>query len=184
MRLIILDRDGVINEDSNAYIKSPDEWKPIPGSAQAIARLHRAGYRVVVTTNQSGIGRGLFDLETLGRIHEKMHRLVDQAGGKIDAVAFCPHKPGDGCECRKPKPGLLLDVAQRLSVCLDGVPSVGDSLRDLRAARSASALPILVRTGKGARTLAKNEDLDGVSVFDNLAEFVDYWLNGDTENRP
>src|SRR5690606_15356620 len=130
MRLVILDRDGVINEDSDAYIKSPDEWIPIPGSLEAIARLNRAEYRVVVASNQSGLARGLFDADTLSRIHEKMHRALADVGGAVDAVFFCPHGPDDECDCRKPRPGLLQDIARRLNVSLRGVPAVGDSLRD------------------------------------------------------
>lgn len=177
MRLIILDRDGVINEDSDAYIKAPEEWIPIPGSTEAIARLNRADYRVVVATNQSGIARGLFDLETLANIHAKMLRMVTQAGGRIDSIFFCPHGPNDGCNCRKPKPGLLLEIAKRLGVSLNGVPAVGDSLRDLQAAQRGGALPILVRTGKGRETLEREEVPDDVPIFDDLSRFVDYLLN-------
>ncbi len=176
MKLIILDRDGVINEDSDAYIKSPDEWRPIPGSLEAIARLSQAGYRVVVATNQSGVARGLFDLDTLMRMHDKMHRLVGDVGGQIEAVFFCPHGPDEGCDCRKPKPGMFTEIARRLMVELDGVPAVGDSLRDLQAAEAAGARPILVRTGKGERTLAHPETVAGIDVFDDLAAVVDHLL--------
>ena len=177
MKLIILDRDGVINEDSDAYIKSPDEWTPIPGSLEAIARLNHAGYRVVVATNQSGVGRGLFDLETLNRIHKKMHRMAQEAGGLIDAVFFCldvdaahPH--------RKPNPGMLLEIGRRLKCSLQGVPVVGDSVRDIRAARAANAWPLLVRTGKGARTLEQEaESCANVLVFDHLAAIATYLIN-------
>jgi D-glycero-D-manno-heptose 1,7-bisphosphate phosphatase len=180
MQLVILDRDGVINEDSDDYIKSPDEWRPIPGSLAAIARLHRAGWRVIVATNQSGVARGLFDLDTLMRIHEKMHRAVRDAGGQIDAVFFCPHVPDDNCDCRKPRPGLLHDIASRLRIELKGVPVIGDSLRDLQAARAAGASPVLVRTGKGTRTL-KHPGLDpDVPVFRDLASAVDALLTPDT----
>ncbi len=177
MRLIILDRDGVINEDSDDFIKSPREWQPIPGSLEAIARLSRAGYRVVVATNQSGVARGLFDLETLMQIHAKMDHLVSEAGGRIEAVFFCPHGPDDGCDCRKPKPGMFLDISRRLMVDLDGVPAVGDSLRDLQAASAAGATPLLVRSGKGMRTLAQPETVAGVEVFDDLAAVADQLLN-------
>lgn len=172
MRLIILDRDGVINHDSEAYIKSPDEWEPIAGSIDAIARLSQAGYRIAVATNQAAIGRGLFDLDMLMRMHDKMHRLVNDAGGEIEAVAFCPHRPEDGCDCRKPKPGMLLDLARRFVVDLSGVPFVGDSLRDLQAARAAGATPVLVRSGNGARTLAMLDDFGDVAVHDDLASFA------------
>ena len=152
MKLVILDRDGVINHDSDEYIKSPDEWKPIPGSLEAIARLTQAGYRVVVATNQSGIGRGLFDMATLNAIHDKMHRAVGQAGGRIDAVFFCPHAQDANCDCRKPKPGMLRRSPSASTSSLKGVPCVGDSLRDLQAAAAVGAQPILVLTGKGKKT--------------------------------
>ena len=169
MQLIILDRDGVINEDSDDFIKSPGEWQPIRGSLEAIARLHRAGWHVVVATNQSGIARDLFDLDTLMRIHKKMHRAVRDTGGLIDAVFFCPHGPDDDCACRKPKPGLYNDIARRLRIDLKGIPAIGDSLRDLQAARAAGARPLLVRTGKGPQTLIHPElDVD-VPVFNDLA---------------
>jgi D-glycero-D-manno-heptose 1,7-bisphosphate phosphatase len=177
MRLVILDRDGVINEDSDAYIKSPEEWKPIPGSVEGIARLHRAGWHVIVVTNQSGIARKLFDLDILFRIHEKMHRCVSEAGGLIDAIFFCPHGPHDNCDCRKPKPGLYLDIARRLRISLQGVPAIGDSLLDLQAARAAGARPILVRTGKGAETLGTSGIANDVPVFSNLASAVDALLS-------
>ena len=179
MQLVILDRDGVINEDSDDYIKSPEEWQPIPGSLAAIARLHRAGWRVIVATNQSGVARGLFSIDTLMRIHEKMYRAVSDAGGLIDAVFFCPHHPDDNCQCRKPRPGLLLDIASRLRIDLSGVPLIGDSLRDLEAARAAGATPLLVRTGKGTSTL-EHRGLDpAVPVFRDLAAAVDALLTPD-----
>jgi D-glycero-D-manno-heptose 1,7-bisphosphate phosphatase len=179
MRLVILDRDGVINEDSDAYIKSPDEWIPIPGSLEAIARLNRADYRVVVATNQSGVARGLFTLDTLNRIHEKMHRALAELGGNVDAIFFCPHAPDDQCYCRKPKPGLFHEIEQRLGVSLKNVPAIGDSLRDLQAAQSVGAQPQLVLTGKGSRTLAKLTAADKVPVFENLADAVDALLQGE-----
>ena len=154
MKLVILDRDGTINHDSDQYIKSPAEWKPIKGSLEAIARLTQDGWRVVVATNQSGIGRGLFDMATLNAIHDLMHRAVHQAGGRIDAIFFCPHASESNCGCRKPKPGMLLEIARRMNVELEGVPMVGDSLRDLQAAAAAGAKPVLVLTGKGRRTRA------------------------------
>lgn len=173
MQLIILDRDGVINEDSDAYIKSPDEWIPIPGSLEAIARLTHAGYRIMVATNQSGIARGLYSMDTLMAIHDKMHHAVRNSGGLIDAVFFCPHGPDDRCACRKPKPGLFEQIAKRLHVTLDDVPAIGDSLRDLQAARAVAAKPILVRTGKGIKTLANPQLDQSIPNYENLAEAVD-----------
>ncbi|MFZ5483076.1 MAG: D-glycero-beta-D-manno-heptose 1,7-bisphosphate 7-phosphatase [Pseudomonadota bacterium] len=172
MKLIILDRDGVINHDSDQFIKSPDEWKPIAGSLEAIARLNQAGYRVVVATNQSGLGRGLFCMDTLNRIHAKMHKLVAMAGGRIDAVFLCPHPADADCECRKPKAGLFRDIAARYHLDLSGVPAVGDALRDLQAAEAVGARPILVRTGKGQRTLAGAPLPEASEVFDDLADVV------------
>lgn len=172
MKLIILDRDGVINEDSDNYIRSPEEFIPLPGSLEAIARLHRAGYAVAVATNQSGIGRGYFDVDTLNRMHEKLSQLLAVHGGRIDGIFYCPHSPDDQCECRKPKPGLLLDIKLRFNTLMQDVPVVGDSLRDLQSARAVGGKPILVRTGKGERTLARGEGLDGVPVYDDLAAYV------------
>ncbi|MES1982598.1 MAG: D-glycero-beta-D-manno-heptose 1,7-bisphosphate 7-phosphatase [Pseudomonadota bacterium] len=169
MKLIILDRDGVINYDSDQFIKSPDEWKPIPGSLEAIARLSQADYRVVVVTNQSGVGRGLFDMYTLNAIHAKMHKAVAIAGGRIDAVFFCPHAAESGCDCRKPKPGLLEEVAMRYNINLQGVPAVGDALRDLTCAVQMNAQPILVLTGKGMATQAKAGLPEGTRVYADLA---------------
>ncbi|MDP2241931.1 MAG: D-glycero-beta-D-manno-heptose 1,7-bisphosphate 7-phosphatase [Burkholderiales bacterium] len=170
MKLIILDRDGVINHDSASYIKSPDEWKPIPGSLEAIARLNQDGYHVVVATNQSGVGRGLFEMATLNAIHDKMHRAVGQAGGRIDAVFFCPHANDAGCNCRKPKPGLFKEIASRFNVNLQGVPSIGDSSRDLEASAAVGAQPILVLTGKGKQTQRENSMPPDTQVFADLAE--------------
>jgi D-glycero-D-manno-heptose 1,7-bisphosphate phosphatase len=176
MRLIILDRDGVINYDSDDYIKSVDEWQPIPGSIEAIAKLTMNDYRVVVATNQSGVARGLFDLDVLNQIHDKMHQLVSRAGGLIEAVFFCPHGPDDGCDCRKPKPGMLREISLRLRTDLKDVPAVGDSLRDMQAAEAVGARPVLVRTGKGERTLEKLGRKKGFEVYDDLAAFVDALL--------
>ncbi|MDO8704720.1 MAG: D-glycero-beta-D-manno-heptose 1,7-bisphosphate 7-phosphatase, partial [Sulfuricaulis sp.] len=178
MKLVILDRDGVINHDSDEYIKSPEEWAPIPGSLEAIARLHRAGYKIVVATNQSGVGRGLFDMDRLARIHAKMLEAVRAKGGEIDAIFFCPHKPEDNCRCRKPQPGLFLEIAERLKVNLNGVYAVGDSERDVITARLVAARPVLVRTGKGKRTLKKSKALADVPVFDDFAAFTDNLLSG------
>jgi D-glycero-D-manno-heptose 1,7-bisphosphate phosphatase len=176
MQLVILDRDGVINKDSAAYIKTPEEWVPIPGSLEAIARLHRAGCHVVVATNQSGLARNLFDTDTLVRIHDKMRRCVSDAGGQIDAIFFCPHGPHDNCNCRKPRPGLFLDLARRLRISLHGVPAIGDSLHDLHAAKAAGARPILVRTGKGAAIPDTCVASIAAPVYDNLACAVDHLL--------
>ncbi len=178
MKLIILDRDGVINEDSDDFIRSPEDWVPIPGSLEAISRLYRGGYRVIVTTNQSGVGRGLLSIEDLHQIHAKMSYQLDALGGAIDAVFYCPHHPDDRCDCRKPKPGMLLDIAARLRIPLTGVPAVGDSRRDLEAAVAAGASPILVRTGKGARTLLEHPDLTGFPVFPDLQAVADALLAG------
>ena len=176
MQLIILDRDGVINEDSDDYIKSPEEWVPIPGSLEAIARLTRAGYRIAVASNQSGVARGLFDLETLQRINDKMREAVVAAGGKIAGIFFCPHGPDDGCACRKPRPGLLHDIAAHFDIDLGGVPAVGDSLRDIQAAQAVGAKPILVRTGKGKDTVKRGKGLGGVEIYADLAAAVDALL--------
>ena len=176
MKLIVLDRDGVINFDSDQFIKSPDEWKPIPGSLEAIARLTQLGYHIVVATNQSGVGRGLFDMDTLNAIHEKMSKMVAQAGGRIDAVFFCPHTNGDNCECRKPKAGMLLDIASRFNTDPEGLPVVGDSLRDLQAAVAVGALPILVLTGKGEKTQADPDLPPNTRVFANLAAVAESFI--------
>lgn len=178
MKLIVLDRDGVINEDSDAFIKSPEEWKLLPGSAEAIARLTHARYQVVVATNQSGIARGYFDIGTLNRIHEKMQREVADAGGRIDAIFYCPHGPDDGCECRKPLPGMLRDIERRLQLSLQDVATIGDSLRDLQAAQAVGARAILVRTGKGVETEQKLDQLAApVDVYDDLSAAVDALLD-------
>ena len=179
MRLLILDRDGVINVDSDQYIKSPEEWVPIPGSLESIARLCRAEYRIVIVTNQSGIGRGLLTLDMLNRIHARMLEHIHQKGGEIDAIMFCPHQPDQNCLCRKPRPGMLLELAERLKINLNDVPVIGDSVRDLQAARAAGALPVLVRTGNGmgaAETLSQDESLNNIPVFDDLAAFTNDFL--------
>ncbi len=168
---ILLDRDGVINEDSDAFIKSPDEWQPIPGSLEALAWLNQRGVQVVILTNQSGIARGLFDLETLERIHTKMRTAVEGLGGQISDIFFCPHGPDDGCTCRKPRPGLFQQFAERYQVSLDALPAVGDSYRDLQAAWAVKASPVLVKTGKGLKTLEHHPDLD-LPVYANLYEAV------------
>ena len=172
MKLLMLDRDGVVNEDSDQYIKSPAEWKPIKSSIAAIARLTQAGWHIVLATNQSGIARGLFDLSTLHAIHDVMNKAVLQAGGRIEAIFFCPHAADAGCECRKPKPGMLLEIERRLNVPLAEVPFVGDSLKDLQAAAAAGARPVLVLTGKGRKTFEAGGLPDGTEVFADLAAFA------------
>jgi D-glycero-D-manno-heptose 1,7-bisphosphate phosphatase len=172
MKLIILDRDGVINHDSDQFIKSPDEWRPISGSLAAIATLTQWGYRVIVATNQSGIGRGLFDMDTLNSIHDKMVKAVAQEGGRIDAVFFCPHTNGDQCTCRKPQPGMLKEIAARYNTDLAGVPVVGDSLRDLQAAVAVGAQPVLVLTGKGKQTANDPELPTDTPIYPDLAAAV------------
>ena len=168
MKLIILDRDGVINVDSDQFIKSPDEWKPIPGALEAIARLNQWGWRVVVASNQSGVGRGLFGMDTLNAINDKMVRSLAQVGGRLDAIFFCPHAADSTCDCRKPKPGLLLQIGERFNVDLAGVPVVGDSLRDLQAAVAAGAKPYLVLTGKGEITRASPDLPAGTLIYPDL----------------
>lgn len=172
MKLVILDRDGVINQDSDQFIKNTMEWKAIPGSLEAIAKLNHAGYRVVVASNQSGIGRGLLDMGALNAINDKMYRVLSQVGGRIDALFYCPHAAEANCDCRKPKPGMFVDIAQRFNVDLAGVPSIGDSLRDLQAAYTAGAQPILVLTGKGAKTKTTGGLPDGTPIFADLAQAV------------
>jgi D-glycero-D-manno-heptose 1,7-bisphosphate phosphatase len=169
-KLVILDRDGVINYDSAEFIKKPDEWKPIPGSLEAIARLNQAGYRVVIATNQSGVGRGLLDIVTLNAIHDKMAAALSKVGGRVDAIFFCPHPLDAGCSCRKPKPGLLEDIGRRFNIDMTGVPVIGDALRDLQAAAAVGAKPILVLTGKGKRTAAAEGLPPGTQTFADLAE--------------
>ena len=169
MKLVILDRDGVINYDSHDFIKSPEEWRPIPGSLEAIAKLNHAGYQVVLATNQSGVGRGLFEVSTLNAIHDKMHRALAQIGGRIDAIFFCPHAQEANCACRKPKAGLLEEIAHRFNVDLKGVPTIGDSLRDLQAAATVGAEPFLVLTGKGAQTRAAGGLPPGTQIHADLA---------------
>ena len=175
-KLVILDRDGVINFDSAQFIKSPAEWKPIPGSLEAIARLNQNGYKVVVATNQSGIGRGFLDMDTLNAIHEKMHKALFAAGGRIEAIYFCPHTAEANCNCRKPKPGMFRRISETMNVALDGVPAIGDSLRDLQASAEIGCRPLLVRTGKGEKTLATGGLPKGTLDFADLAAAVDHIL--------
>lgn len=172
MALIILDRDGVINEDSDDYIKSPDEWHAIPGSLEAISTLSHNGYQVIIATNQSGIGRKIFTIEDLNAIHLKMQSHLAQYGGVIDAIFFCPHLPRDECSCRKPKPGLYNDISERLRIALNKVYCVGDKMTDIQAIQSAGGKPVLVRTGKGQSEIDQGLVPEGIPVYDNLASFV------------
>jgi D-glycero-D-manno-heptose 1,7-bisphosphate phosphatase len=171
---VVLDRDGVINQDSDAYIKSADDWLPIPGSIEAIARLNHAGFLVGIVSNQSGIARGLFDLSALDAMHQKLHTLLARQGGRVEMIAYCPHSPQMGCLCRKPQPGLLAAIGERLGIKLAGVPFVGDSWGDVQAARAVGMAPWLVRTGKGERTLESGlGDLDDIRVFADLRAVAD-----------
>ncbi len=174
MKVIVLDRDGVINHDSDDYIKSAEEWRPLDGSLDAIARLKHSGYTVVVASNQSGLARGYFDIEALSAMHGKMDGMLAEIGARIDAVFYCPHGPEDGCDCRKPKPGMLLEIGQRFNVSLEDVIFIGDSISDIKAAYSAHAKAMLVRTGKGAKAekILQTECKDSVPVFDDLASAV------------
>jgi len=171
-KLVVLDRDGVINVDSDAFIKSPDEWVAIPGSLEAIARLNQAGYRVAIASNQSGIGRGLFDMAALNAMHEKMNRTAAAVGGRIDAVFFCPHTQEDECECRKPKPGMLQQIVERFEIDPEETPMVGDSLRDLQAGAALGFALHLVLTGKGRKTLAEGNLPPNTKVHDDLRTFA------------
>jgi len=175
--LVILDRDGVINQDADAYVKSAAEWIPIPDSAEAIAQLCRAGFQVAVATNQSGLARGYFTQADLDAMHHKMEQLISAAGGKLAGIFYCPHGPEQHCDCRKPLPGLIHQIEQQLQVSARGAYLIGDSLRDLQAGHQAGCTPILVRTGKGERTLAKGEGLEGVPVFADLAAAVRWILD-------
>ncbi len=182
MKLLILDRDGVINKDSPDFIKTPEEWLPIKGSLEAIARLSQAEYDIVIISNQSGIGRGLLTADMLGQIHVRMLDYIQQHGGKINSILFCPHHPNDECVCRKPLTGMYEELGARLNTTFQDVFSVGDSVRDLVAAKSAGANPVLVKTGNGKKSLKKIKKdaslkLDGTLVFDSLASFADALLN-------
>ena len=178
MKLVILDRDGVINFDSAQFIKSPAEWKPIPGSLEAIARLNQNGYTVVVATNQSGVGRGLFDMETLNSIHSKMHKALFAVGARVDAIFYCPHAADSACDCRKPKPGMFKRISETLNANLKGVPAIGDSLRDLQACVAMGCQPMLVHTGKGEKTKAEGNLPEGTLEFADLAAAVTFILAG------
>lgn len=184
MKLLILDRDGVINEDRPDFVKSPDEWVPIPGSLQAISELSRAGWTLVVATNQSAIGRGIISMDTLNAIHTKMHRAVAETGGHIDAVFFCPHAPDADCQCRKPRPGMLLDIGRRFHANIGDRAMVGDSLRDQQAIAAVGGKPVLVRTGNGAKTEATGNLPAGTRVYDDLAAYASALLNPSHESQP
>ena len=182
MKLVILDRDGTINEDSADFVKSPSEWEPLPGALEAIARLNHAGWHVVVATNQSGLGRGLFDVASLNAMHAKMHTMLATVGGRVDAIFYCPHAPDEGCRCRKPEPGLFEQIGERYGMDLLGVPAVGDAPRDLVAAVMAGCEPHLVLTGKAAlysgRSLPEGYPA-GTVVHADLAAFADYLVQKD-----
>jgi D-glycero-D-manno-heptose 1,7-bisphosphate phosphatase len=182
MKLIILDRDGTINWDSEDFVKTADEWIPMPGALDAIARLNHAGWRVVLAANQPGLGRGLFEMAALNQIHAKMHKLLAAAGGRIDAVFYCPHAPHEGCDCRKPRPGLFHQIAERYGVELKNVPTAGDGLRDIQAGVAAGCVAHLLLTGQGAQfrdRLASGEPLPeafpaGTPVHEDLAAFASF----------
>ena len=177
MKLVILDRDGTINEDSDDYVKSPEEWTPLPGALEAIARLNHSGWHVVIASNQSGLGRGLFDVSTLNAMHAKMNKLLAAVGGRVDAIFYCPHAPDDGCHCRKPEPGLFEQIGERYGIDLAGVPMVGDSARDVLAGLAAGCEPHLVLTGRGAayvgRSLPETFPQE-TRVHADLAAFADF----------
>jgi D-glycero-D-manno-heptose 1,7-bisphosphate phosphatase len=177
MSYIILDRDGVINYDSDAYIKSPEEWLPIPRSLEAVAQLNRAGFRVLVATNQSGIARGYYDVEMLDRIHEKMMRELAAVGGYVEEIFFCPHHPDEGCGCRKPRPGMLHAIQNKYGLILSDIYFIGDSQADMGAAEEAHCKPILVMTGNGRKTLEKNPKLSVVQNFQDLHDAVQHILS-------
>lgn len=179
MSLVVLDRDGVINYDTGKPITRVEDWEPLPGSLEAISRLYKAGHMIAVSTNQSGIGQGLMDVATLHAIHRKMHEAVIAAGGRIDLVVFCPHTESDLCDCRKPAPGMLYTLSERVGVDTVDITVVGDSLRDLQAAMATAAQPILVRTGKGQLTLDDNKGLEHIPAYDDLAAWVDDWLDSE-----
>ncbi len=176
MKLIILDRDGVINQERTEFVKTPQEWIALPGSLAGIARLSQAGWYVVIATNQSGLARGHFDMAALHAMHDKLRRELVQLGGHLNAIFLCPHGPDDGCLCRKPLPGMFHDIARRFDINLTGVPAVGDSLRDLQACAQVGCQPWLVRTGNGAKTLAAGDLPPGTLIADDLAQVADRLL--------
>ncbi|MBH3423247.1 MULTISPECIES: D-glycero-beta-D-manno-heptose 1,7-bisphosphate 7-phosphatase [Pseudomonas] len=176
LKLLILDRDGVINYDSDAYIKSVEEWIPLPGSIEAIAQLSKAGWTVAIATNQSGLARGYYDIATLDAMHARLRALVAEQGGEVGLVVYCPHGPDEGCDCRKPKPGMLKIISEHYKVPLAGIWFVGDSLGDLEAAKAVDSQPVLVKTGKGEKTQAKNLPV-GTLIFDDLAAVAAELIN-------
>lgn len=178
MKFILLDRDGVINHESSGYIKSPEEFELYPDSVRAIANLSQAGYTIIICTNQSGLGRGLFNIEQLNEIHTKLHKAVNQAGGHIDAIFYCPHLSKDNCSCRKPKPGMILDVFDRFNIeNPSNIMFVGDSARDLDAIHAVGGIPVLVKTGNGLKTLSNGQIHSGTLVFNNLLEVSEYLID-------
>ena len=177
MKLLILDRDGVINEEPDECVASPAEWQPIPGSLEAIARANSAGFYVVVASNQPGLAQGRLDIDALNAIHQKMFSELSMAGGHVDAIFFCPHAPEDKCPCRKPLPGMLVEIGSRFHTDLRSVPVIGNSVQDIQAARAAGAQPVLVRTGNWQHCLQHKQELQGVSVYENLAAAVDALLS-------
>lgn len=178
-KLVILGRDGILNVYREDHVKAPDEWEPVPGALEAVARLNHAGWHTVVATNQSGIGRGLFDMAMLNAIHEKMHRALAHAGARVDAIFFCPHTADAKCECRKPRPGMLVEIGKRFNAELTGVPCIGDSLRDLVSAEAVGGVPMLVLTGKGEKTLREGNFPKNTVIFPDLAFAVSALLAGD-----
>jgi D-glycero-D-manno-heptose 1,7-bisphosphate phosphatase len=188
VKLVILDRDGTINEDRDDFVKSADEWLPLPGALEAIARLNQSGWHTVVATNQSGIGRGLFDMAALNAMHLKMNQLLHKVGGRIDAVYFCPHTPLEGCHCRKPMPGLFEQIGERYGIDLAEVPVVGDSLRDLQGGAAAGCQPHLVRSGKVGRMDHESiahliAQVPGTQVHADLAAFVEALISHERHVR-
>ena len=182
MPYIILDRDGVINYDSDAYIKSPEEWIPIPGSLEAIAQLNRFGFQVLIATNQSGVARGYYDLDTLDCIHEKLMRELAAVGGYVEEIFFCPHHPDEHCACRKPKPGLLHQIEEKYPIKLTETYFIGDSFVDIQAAQTAGCKPALVLTGKGQLSIQNYPELLHVPSFPDLAGAVDHILSQRRKN--
>lgn len=181
MKIIILDRDGVINQDSDNFIKTVDEFIPLPGSIEAIAKLKHAGYKVYIATNQSGVFRGFYDVATLNSMHDKLDTLLKEYDAEIDGIEFCPHGPDENCDCRKPKAGMYLNIAKKAGLTdYSQILVVGDSLRDLQAAQAIHAKPYLVRTGKGERTIKNNDGLTGIPIYNDLADFVNQLLNNST----
>lgn len=184
MKLVVLDRDGVINHDPVDSVMSPDDFVPIEGSLAAIARLNQAGIKVAVATNHSSVARGLLDVDTLHAIHQRMTTLLQQVGGHIDMVAFCPHSDADECSCRKPAPGMLYSITERLKIAPADTVMVGDSLKDVQAAMAAAIFPALVKTGSGQHTLDTNNGLEHIPAYTDLAEFVDTLLTTDADELP